>query len=203
VASVTITQKPPVKARFWVELRDVDGVSANSYDTINPDTGFPQDPDLWTDADGNETLGIAGMTPREASDLRDLFNVAPVWKPAGSRAEWAIINLTGAAVQPEPSWQNWSEPRKNTNASPLWIQTPTRPRAFRYVSLYGARRYAGRTDIFVDSVPLLSTAFYGGDATNVAAFGAQTLPFSQSPYAGNSASFPANVRLPDDGDIPS
>jgi hypothetical protein len=175
-------------ARFWLELKTVPGAAANTYSGTAGD--------LWTRADGNETLGIDGVTPRRMSDIRDLFGQAPAWKPAGTRAMWAVVNLTGGVVTPDASWAYWSELVGPPGSS---VQTPTRDPAFRYVQLVRVT-YVDRIQ-YVNLVPLLDGTLYAGDPNNPFAFNAQTLPRSKRLYAGGGVEWPDPVRLPDDGDL--
>lgn len=176
------------RARFWLELKTVPNAAANTYDKTVGTT------ELWTDATGNETLGIAGVSPRKMSDLRDLFSLAPQWKPAGTRAMWAVINLTGGVVTPDPTWEYWS---KLVAGSPS-TQTPARNSAFRYVQL-NVTDYVERVQ-YAGQVAILSGVLKTGNAA-AATWGAVTLPDSKASYAGVPTSYPTAIRLPDDGDF--
>lgn len=174
-------------ARFWLELEGVPGAAANTYSGTGGD--------LWTDPENNETLGLDGVSPRKASDLRDLFTLAPQWKPAGTRAAWAIFNLTGAPVVPDVTWAYWSNRVGATGSS---VQTPNRDPAFRYMQLNPVG-YVDRLQ-WVDLVPLLDGTLYAGNAVPFV-FNGQTLPKSKRLYSGDPDRFPYGVRLPDDGDF--
>jgi hypothetical protein len=192
--AVTVLQRPAPRARFWLELRSMPRAAANTYSATAGD--------LWTDP-GNETLGLAGVTPRAMSDLRDLVRVAPKWKPAGVAAMWAIVNLPGTTIHPEPSWERWS--RLSFDFSPDLRAYPSRNPALRYVQL-DALTYVPR-GVWPTYVPLLGQDPTLGEFTSGDPTAATWGPFDLSVFGGSAAYTPspvfvANVRLPDDGDTP-
>jgi hypothetical protein len=81
-------------ARFWITLY------GSPTGLISPQRDIT-DPLVWTDG----TLGLRGMTPQDASAIRNLFQRAPYtvpWHPSGTTPEWVIVGFGGAEVQPKP-----------------------------------------------------------------------------------------------------
>jgi hypothetical protein len=138
-------------------------------------------------------MGGAGFTftSDDVVALRSLFGAPTPWKPAGTRAEWAIVSTDGTEPSPDGTWLHWSQ-------NIAGVQTPTRPTSFLFWSLaipYN-NTYAGVL-LFPTSYPI-DSGFYTPSATWHDTI---TLSDGVTTYAGNAQNYPASFRLLDDGDV--
>lgn len=180
----------PRWGRGWLVI-DLSGIAGEQPDF--------DDPDLWGGELGDPaySVGMLGVTANDAQTIRDLVraDAKRPWKPAGIRAEWAIVSLDGTDPEPDGTWLNWS---KNDGGTQVEARDP----AFRYFSLSPASNntYAGDSTNFPDLLTLLGGSTYAGDPDNYPS----TITLSDgSTYAGDPNNYPATIRLLDDGDLPA
>lgn len=171
----------PNWARFWLGIT----VSATSGIGAWPDF---DDPELWGGAlNADVCVGIRGITPDDARAMRRLFT-GRAWKPAGTRAEWLIVNLDGSAPASDGTWGTWSRNVAGT-------QTATRPAGWRFVALTAVlNEYAGNAANWPDDYD----APGGGTYAGTSAWADEITLVDGSTYAGDSATF-TTPTLPDDG----
>lgn len=180
----------PRWARGWLVL------DLSELASAQPDFG---DADLWGGelGDPDYSVGMQGVAANDAMAIRDLVRAdgGRPWKPAGVRAEWAIVSLDGTEPEPDGTWLNWSR-------DVAGVRTPTRDPAFRYFSLSPTKNnlYAGDPDVFSETFTLLDGTTYDGDPDVFPA--SITMP-DGSTYVGDPDNFPATIRLLDDGDVPA
>lgn len=177
----------PNWGRFWV--------------VIGPSTIFSAQPDfgdaaLWGGALGTpgHTIGQQGATPEDVLAMRRLVRGSRPWKPAGTRAEWLIVNLDGTTQTPDGTWLNWS---KNVGGT----QVAARYSGWRYWSLSPETNnvYAGDSNNYPTLVTMVDGTTEAGDSS----VWLDVVPLPDgSTYAGDSATFPLTARLIDDGDAP-
>jgi hypothetical protein len=191
-------------ARFWVEMLDPSTdleIDANTYAASGS---------YWVSTTG-ETVGMQGTTPYEMQDIRDLFLAHPKWKPAGTRAEWFLINTSaGASYIPDATWEDWS---KIVSYSGSTYQQPSRETHLRFVSLR-LRTYEGANQ-WSDYVPFLGSTgfndvtaalsqFFAGTASSATAWDDPDLSAfgGDASYLPDATTWVDGAKLPDDGDIP-
>lgn len=180
----------PRWARGWLVL------DLSTLASAQPDFG---DADLWGGelGDPNYSVGMAGVSAEDALAIRDLVraDAKRPWKPAGVRAEWAIVSLDGTEPTPDGTWLNWSQVVAG-------VRSATRDPAFRYFSLSPTKNnvYAGDPDVFGTTFPLVDGTPYSGDPD---VFPTTITLSDGSSYAGNPDNFPTTIRLLDDGDVPA
>lgn len=89
-------------ARFWL---NVDLSTADASFEAHPGIGSGT---CWGEKVGNPdtTIGVLGMTPQDGKAIRRLHQPPRPWKPAGTRAEYAIYSLTGDEPSPDGSWSD-------------------------------------------------------------------------------------------------
>ena len=193
------TLPAPNWGRFWVEVS-----GAVNY-TFTAQLNFG-DPLLYGGALGTfgycvglqgvigrfgDPAGVVGILPSDFDAIRALFTSRTPWKPAGTRAEWLIINLDGVPPAPDGHYLHWSK----VVAS---VQVPSRYSGHRYVALYpGNSAYAGNPNSYCTSFTLAGGGTYAGSATSYPA--TITLPNGGGTYAGNPNNWPATITLKDDG----
>ena len=151
--------------RFWLLLKPPSGMSFSVQTAGGADVP-------------GAALGMSGMSAGDADTVRRLFTGAHPWKPAGTKAEWLIVDDTGDPVPPTPdgTWGNWSKNQAGT-------QIPARPDGLRFVALRSAN---------LD---------YAGDPTNyptLITIGPSDSNPATHTYAGNAASFPDSINMPDE-----
>lgn len=177
------TPAEPFWGRFWV------GIAPAATSTISawPDL---DDPDLWHgQLNAGDTIGQTGVTPSDVRAMVRLFE-GRAWKPAGTRAEWLIINLDGTSQTPNVTWGHWSRNDAGT-------QTATRYAGWRFWALSPTvNLYAGDATNWPDDSYMPDGSIYAGDP---ASWPADTTLPDESIYAGDPATFPASVYLVDDG----
>lgn len=175
-------------ARFWLFI---DGPSAGL--TEHPDFG---DAALWGGALGLEgyTVGQLGATVYDVQAIRRMLS-GRAWKPAGTRAEWAVITSVSAppSVAIDSTWEHWSHVVAG-------VQRPSRDPGSRYWSLSPElnNRYAGDETSWPAASQLVDGTTYAG---NPASFPASVALPSGATYVGNPASYPVDILLVDDGDF--
>lgn len=173
-------------ARFWVV---VDGTSL-----IEPTPDFG-DPDLYGGqlGDSSYALGHTGVSADDVNAIRRLFR-GRAWKPAGTRAMWAVVSVAGVEPLPEGAYGRWARDdgfgnyeaaRDNVNQR-YWALDPT------------ALLYSGDPEAFPLSSDMPGGGTYGGDPDTFPA----SATFDGVAYTGNPDNFPASARLVDDGSIP-
>lgn len=173
-------------ARFWLVI---DGSTL-----ITPTPNFG-DPALYGGQHGDSSyaLGHVGISADDVNGIRRLFR-GRAWKPAGTRAMWAILSFDGSDPVPEGAWGLWARDDGFGNYE------AARPATFRYWALDPtALQYAGDATKFPLSADMPGGGTYAGDPTSFPA--SSTLPGGFT-YAGNPASFPTSPKLVDDGSIP-
>jgi hypothetical protein len=173
-------------ARFWIVI---DG------STLIGATPAYGDAALYGGQHGDSSyaIGHTGVSADDVNAIRKLFR-GRAWKPAGTRAMWAIVSLAPApSPLPEGWWGLWArDDGGNYEAA--------RPSTYRYWALDPtANRYAGDPDMFPNSADMPGGGTYGGDPTSFPSSSTLTGGFA---YAGNTASWPASATLVDDGSIP-
>lgn len=173
-------------ARFWIVI---DG---SSLITPTPDYG---DPALYGGGHGDSSyaLGHVGISADDVNAIRKLFR-GRAWKPAGTRAMWAIISFDGSQPVPEGAWGLWARDDGFGNYE------AARPSTFRYWALDPtALLYAGDPTKFPLSADMPGGGTYAGDPDS---FPTSSALVSALTYTGNPASWPTSARLVDDGSIP-
>jgi hypothetical protein len=142
--------------------------------------------------DSSYAIGHTGVSADDVLALRKLFR-GRAWKPAGTRAMWAVVSLDGTVPVPEGYWGRWArvdgthyEAARN-DLFRYWALDPT------------ALQYAGSANFYPSSADMVGGGTEAGDPTSFPA--TSTLP-SGKVYGGNPASFPVSARLVDDGSIP-
>jgi hypothetical protein len=174
-------------ARFWVVI---DGTTLI---TETPDFG---DADLYGGqiGDSSYAVGHEGVSADDVIAIRKLFR-GRAWKPAGTRAMWAIVSLDGTTPLPEGAYQfwgrddgagNWEAARDSVNQR-YWALDPT------------ALLYAGDPDSFPLSADIVGGG--GTEAGDPALFTASAT-FDGTVYEGDPDLFPSSAKLVDDGSIP-
>jgi hypothetical protein len=177
----------PRWGRFWLVLTPSLAAGMGEHPEFD-------DPDLYGGDLGEPgySYGIAGFTNEDGNWIRRLFTGALPWKPSGTMAQWAVVQL-GADIVPDASYATWSTLVGIT-------QTATRAASGRYVSLLPTGyQYAGNPESFCTYFPGASGALISGDPDS---FPATITKSRGGTYAGNPDNFPATIRLPDDGDAP-
>lgn len=172
-------------ARFWVVI---DGTNLI---TETPDYG---DPLLYGGqlGDSSYAVGHEGISADDVNAIRRLFR-GRAWKPAGTRAMWAILSFDGSEPLPEGQWGRWARDDGTGNYE------AARPAIYRYWALDPtALLYAGGFSLFPSSSDMPGGGTYAGDPASFPA----SATFNGVVYAGNPARFPASAKLIDDGSIP-
>jgi hypothetical protein len=91
-------------ARFW------DVIDLTTAQTNSAEEKYEAHPPLSDTAYWGAPLGsyqrtcIKGFTAGDGRALRRLYRPPHTWKPAGTRAEYVIYSLTGAAPEPDGTW---------------------------------------------------------------------------------------------------
>lgn len=171
----------PNWGRFWVEISSAQFSACANFG----------DAGLWHGALGvfGDSIGVVGLSPDDAAAIRGLFSSRTPWKPAGTRAEWLIVNLDGVAPNPDGHYLHWSKVVAG-------VRVASRHAGHRYIALYAANnKYAGSA-AFNASFTLPGGGTYAGAVTWPATI---TLP-DGSTYAGDATNWPATITLKDDGD---
>jgi hypothetical protein len=173
-------------ARFWIVI---DGTTLISE---TPDFG---DPALYGGqlGDSSYALGHTGVSADDVTALRKLFR-GRAWKPAGTRAMWAVVSLNGTEPNPEGAWGRWArddgsgnyEAARDSVNQRYWALDPT------------ALLYSGDPDAFPLSSDMPGGGTYGGDPDSFPT----SATFNGVVYTGNPNNFPVSARLVDDGSIP-
>jgi len=173
-------------SRFWCML---DG---SALFTEHPALGDEALYGGTLDPTSDYSVGQLGATPGDADAMRRLLTGRWMWRPAGTMAEWLIVDMTGSYTLPDDGLQaRWSKVVTGTRSA-------ARDADARYWSLAPARNNVDRSDAALfTGAPLLGESYCDGDPTS--------FPLSvESPtgltLAGDPASFPTDVRLLDDGD---
>jgi hypothetical protein len=180
--STTVTTGP---YRFWVVI---DGTNL-----ISPTPAYG-DPTLYGGQHGDSAnaVGHTGISADDVNAIRRMLR-GRAWKPAGTRAMWAILSFDGTEVAPEGLYGKWS-----TNAAGNYVAA--RSSAYRYWALDPtALIYAGDPTAFPSSSNMPGGGTYAGDPTS---FPTSSPLVSAPVYAGNPANFPRSAKLIDDGSIP-
>ena len=173
-------------ARFWLVIDGTDLIDAA------PSFGAGA---LYGGALGNSAyaVGHTGVSADDVNAIRKLFRDR-AWKPAGTRAMWAVISINGVTPLPEGAYARWARDdgagnyeaaRDNVNQR-YWALDPT------------AALYAGDATLFPLSSDMPGGGTYGGSAASFP----PSATFNGTVYAGNPARFPESARLVDDGSIP-
>jgi hypothetical protein len=173
-------------ARFWLVI---DG---STLITPTPDFG---DPDLYGGQHGDSSyaLGHVGVSADDVIAIRKLFR-GRAWKPAGTRAMWAVISFDGSSPLPEGAWGLWARDDGTGNYE------AARPALFRYWALDPtANSYGGDPGMFPVSADMPGGGTYAGDPSSFPV--SSTMPGDLA-YAGNPASWLTSATLADDGSIP-
>lgn len=173
-------------ARFWIVI---DGTTLI---TPTPDYG---DPALYGGQHGDSSyaVGHVGISADDVSAIRKLF-CGRAWKPAGTRAMWAVISFDGSTPVPEGAWGLWGRDDGTGNYE------AARPAIFRYWALDPtANLYRGDPSKCPVSSDMPGGGTYAGDPASFPV--SSTLPGGFA-YAGNPASWPTSATLVDDGSIP-
>ena len=192
------TLPAPNWGRFWVEI-SAGTVNYTQFSAL-PSFG---DPTLYGGSLGQFgyctgvqgvigafNTGLVGVMPGDFDAMRALFTSRQSWKPAGTRAEWMIINLDGVTPAPDGHYLHWSKVVAG-------VQVPARHAGHRYVALYAANNvYAGDRTSYCTSFTLAGGGTYAGNPASYPA--TITLP-DGSTYAGNPNNYPATITLKDDG----
>lgn len=173
-------------ARFWLVI---DGT-----DLIDPVPNWG-DPTLYGGQHGDSSyaLGHTGVSADDVNAIRRLFR-GRAWKPAGTRAEWAVISLDGSEPVPDGTWRWWAKD------DGFGVYEPTRPDTFRYWALdEAANKYVGDPVAYPLAAPFPVSGTFSGDVTSFPA--SSILPGGFS-YGGTGAYYPQSATLVDDGSIP-
>jgi hypothetical protein len=173
-------------ARFWVVI---DGTNL-----IDPTPNYG-DPALYGGQHGDSSyaIGHVGVSADDVNAIRKLFR-GRAWKPAGTRAMWAILSFDGSPVTPDGTWGLWARDDGTGNYE------AARPSAFRYWALDPtANRYGGDPGLFPISADMPGGGTYGGDPASCPSSSTLTRGLA---YAGNAANYAASATLVDDGSIP-
>jgi hypothetical protein len=172
-------------ARFWVVIDGTDLISAT------PDFG---DANLYGGqlGDSSYAVGHEGVSADDVIAIRKLFR-GRAWKPAGTRAMWAIISINGTTPNPGGDYERWGrlnatnyEAARDYVNQRYWALDPT------------ALLYAGDPTRFALTSDMPGGGNYGGDDTMFPA----SEVFNGTTYAGNPDLFPTSAKLIDDGSIP-
>jgi hypothetical protein len=173
----------PNWGRFWLGLNIATGSGIAAWGNFG-------DPALWHgELNPDDTIGQTGVTPSDVRAMVRLFE-GRAWKPAGTRAEWLLVNLDGASPSPDGTWGRWS---KNSGGT----QVASRYAGWRFWALSPTvNLQAGDSANFPTLSTLVDGSTYGGDP---ASFPLTTTLPDESIYGGDPATFPASVYLVDDG----
>lgn len=173
-------------SRFWVVI---DGTNL-----IDPTPAYG-DPALYGGQHGDSSyaLGHVGVSADDVNAIRRLFR-GRAWKPAGTRAMWAVVSFDGSQPNPQGEWGLWARDDGTGNYE------AARPATYRYWALDPtANRYAGDATVFAASADMPGGGTYAGSSASFPA--SAPLPGGFA-YSGNAAAFPQSATLVDDGSIP-
>lgn len=186
-------------ARFWVVL-----CASPQLPWLTATPNFSQ-ATLWGGKVGTPgySIGLAGWNPTDTANIRKLFRGKQQWRPAGTRAEWLIVQLTDwtgeLAVTTGTTWGTWAVEVAN-------ILEPARSSSYRYISLSPEVNniYAGdptRWPVDPGLPTQGSVRLADGSLSNgVEAWASPVTLADGSTYVGNPERFPVFVQQPDDGD---
>jgi hypothetical protein len=94
----------PRWSRFWLGLDFYmhPEMGVTEHEEIGSDT-------LWggTLAGADTTIGLNGITHEDVQAMRRLVRGKQPWKPAGTRAEYAIVLHGEDSVIPDGTWDDW------------------------------------------------------------------------------------------------
>lgn len=175
-------------ARFWIVI--------DGSDLVTPTPAWG-DPALYGGQHGDSSyaLGHDGVSADDVNTIRQLLINDHPWKPAGTRAMWAVISFDGSTPVPDGTWGPWAKDDGTGN------YVATRPSTFRYWALSpSALNYSGDPTAFPLSADNgVAGGTYAGDDTS---FPTTSTLVSGGAYGGNPDNFPTSARLVDDGSIP-
>lgn len=172
-------------ARGWI------AIDGSGLITETPDWG---DPALYGGQHGDSAyaLGHEGVSADDVNAIRKLFR-GRAWKPAGTRAMWAVVSLDGTWPTPAGAWGRWATDNAGNYEA-------ARSPDYRYWALDPtALTYAGDPAAYPLSADTPDGGNEGGDPT---AFPTSAALVGAAAYGGNPAKFLGSARLVDDGSIP-